>query len=249
MRLTVLGSSASYADAGRACSGHLVRAGGDAVLFDCGNGVLANLAAVMDPLGLSAVLITHEHIDHFADVYALQAALRYAPAGAAPALPLYVPPGLFERMGSVLDAKGQRELAEAFRVHELAVGMDLHFGRITVHVGSGDHVDPTFTLTASDGDSRIVYTSDIRFGEAAMAAALDADILLTEATLPPEYAGRAAHMTPAEAGELAARAGVHTLVLTHLWPTVDREAAAAEAGAAFKGRIIVASELEEIAPE
>ncbi len=249
MRLTVLGSSASYADAGRACSGHLVRSEGVSVLFDCGNGVLANLARVMDPLGLDAVFVTHEHIDHFADIYALQAALRYAPSGPAPALPLYLPPGLFERMGAVLDAKGQRELAEAFLVHELEVGTHVHFGPLTVSVGQGDHVEPTFTLTATDDGRKLVYTSDTRLGDRALAAALDADILLTEATLPPEYAGRAAHMTPAEAGELAARAGAGTLVLTHLWPTVDRVAAAAEAAVAFSGRIIVASELDEIAPE
>jgi ribonuclease BN (tRNA processing enzyme) len=249
MQLTVLGSSASYADAGRACSGHLIRSNSSAVLFDCGNGVIANLATVMDPIGLDGLIITHEHVDHFADVYALQAALRYAPAGPAPALPLYVPPGLFERMGAVLDERGRQELAEAFLVHELAVGDELHFGTLTVRVGEGDHVDPTFALSASDGTSRIVYTSDIRFGDRAIDAALDADILLTEATLPPEYAGRAAHMTPAEAGELASRAGVRTLVLTHLWPTVDRVAAAAEAAMSFSGRIIVANELDEIAPD
>jgi len=55
-------------------------------------------------------------------------------------------------------------------------------------------------------------------------------------------------MTPAEAGELASEAGVATLVLAHLWPTVDRIAAAAEAAASFSGRIIVANELDEISP-
>jgi glyoxylase-like metal-dependent hydrolase (beta-lactamase superfamily II) len=140
------------------------------VLFDCGNGVIANLAKVMDPLGLDALIITHEHVDHFADVYALQAALRYAPAGPAPALRLYVPPGLFERMGAVLDERGRKELAEAFLVHELVVGDELHFGTLTVRVGEGDHVDPTFTLSASDGVSRIVYTSDIRLGDRAIDA-------------------------------------------------------------------------------
>jgi ribonuclease BN (tRNA processing enzyme) len=56
-------------------------------------------------------------------------------------------------------------------------------------------------------------------------------------------------MTPAEAGELASRAGVGMLVLTHLWPTVDRVAAATEAAMSFSGRIIVANELDEIAPD
>jgi len=248
MRLTVLGSSASYAGAGRACAGHLVRGGGAAVLLDCGNGVLSNLGRVIDPLTLDAVIITHGHIDHFADVFSLQAALRYAPDGPAAAMPLYAPPGLFARMASVLDEKGARELNEAFIARELAVGNVLRFGGLTVTVHAGDHVEPTFALVAADDAGSVAYTSDIRAGERARAVANGVDILLTEATLPPAYAGRAAHMTPVEAGELARDAGVATLVLTHLWPTVDREAAAREAAVSFSGRIIVADELDEITP-
>ncbi len=248
MRLTVLGSSASYASAGRACAGHLVRGGGAAVLFDCGNGVLSNLGCVMDPLALDAVFVTHSHVDHFADLYSLQAALRYAPDGPVPALPLYLPPGLFARMEAVLDEKGARELAEAFVVRELAVGDLLQFDGLTVTVHAGDHVEPTFALVAADDDGSLAYTSDTRLGDRSREVARGADILLTEATLPPAYAGRAAHMTPAEAGELASDAGVRTLVLTHLWPTVDRIAAVREAARSFDGRIIVADELDEIAP-
>jgi ribonuclease BN (tRNA processing enzyme) len=248
MRLTVLGSSASYASAGRACAGHLVRGGGASVLFDCGNGVLSNLGLIMDPLALDAVIVTHAHVDHFADIYSLQAALRYAPDGPAPAMPLYLPPGLLAHMAAALDDRGAKELGEAFVVRELAVGDELRFAGLTVTVHAGDHIEPTFALRATDGDATLAYTSDVRLGERARAVARGVDILLTEATLPPAYAGRAAHMTPAEAGELAADAGVRTLVLTHFWPTVDRVAAAHEAAKSFGGRIIVADELDEITP-
>lgn len=247
MRLTVLGSSASYANAGRACAGYLVRAEGAALLLDCGNGALANLAAVMDPLELSAVIITHEHIDHFADLYALQAALRYAPTGPLPALPLYVPPGLFVRMGAVLNGHGRQELADAFIVHDLEEGVPFTVNRLTVTPRLVDHVPPTFALRVTDGTCTLVYTSDTASGAPVTAAVAGADVLLAEATLPPEYAGRAPHMTPAEAGELASSAGASTLVLTHFWPSVDRAAAAADAKAAFSGRVLVAEELVEIA--
>lgn len=243
MRLTVLGSSASYAAAGRACAGYLVRDGGVAVLLDCGNGSLSNLTRVADPLSLGAVIITHEHVDHFADLYALQAALRYASSGPAAALPLYLPAGLFDRIGAVLNERGRAELAEAFIVHELAAGVPFTVGGLTITSHEVDHVEPTFALRITDGICTFAYTSDTAPGAAVRDVASGAYLLLAEATLPAAYAGRAPHMTPAQAGELARDAGVRVLVLTHLWPTIDRAVALAEARAAFGGKIIIAEEL------
>ena len=68
MRVTVLGSCASYPGAGQACAGHLVEGGGARVLLDCGHGVVANLGRALDPTTLDAVIISHAHVDHFADV-------------------------------------------------------------------------------------------------------------------------------------------------------------------------------------
>jgi len=246
VRLTVLGSAASYPDAGRACAGHLVSSGPAAVLLDCGNGTLSNLGTLMDPTRLAAVFISHAHIDHFADIYALQAALRYAPDGPVPPLPLYLPAGLFERMGAVLTEHGARELSEAFQVHELEADRAVSIGDLTITPRQVDHVDDTFALVVDEGALRLCYTSDTRFGPAAIGAAEGAGVLLAEATLPPPFEGRAPHMTPAEAGDLAATVGAHTLILTHLWPTVDRAMAGADARKAFGGRVIVADELESL---
>ena len=246
MRLTVLGSAASYPDAGRACAGHLIEAGRTRVLFDCGNGVLSNLGRIMDPTRLDAVFVTHAHIDHFADVYALQAALRYAPDGPVPPLPLFVPPGLFERMGALLTDHGARELAEAFTVTEILAGVPVVIGDLAVTPHAVDHIEPTFALVADADGARLCYTSDSAPGAAVLAAATGASVLLAEATLPPPFIGRARHMTPAQAALLAVEAEVATLVLTHLWPTVDRQAAAETARELFGGRVIVADELDAI---
>jgi ribonuclease BN (tRNA processing enzyme) len=114
MRLTVLGSAASYADVGRACSGYLVEDGETRLLLDCGHGALANLGGVCDPRTLDAVFITHAHPDHVVDLYALQALLRYAPEGPAPPVRLHGPKGLLERMSCLLGERGGVELVEAF---------------------------------------------------------------------------------------------------------------------------------------
>jgi len=242
VRLTVLGSAASYPGPGRACAGYLVQTADTSVLLDCGNGVLANLGQVLDPVSLDAVVISHGHIDHFADLFALQAALRYAPTGAVPPLPLYLPRGLFDRMKALLGDRGGRELREAFKVHEVVPDAPIVVGDLSITPHPVDHGQSACALVVQGGGARLCYTGDTRLGDSVRRAARGADVLLADATLPEEFAGRAAHMTPAEAAELACDAGVHTLVMTHLWPTVDRTDALAAARERFGGRVIVADE-------
>lgn len=244
MRLTVLGSSASYAGAGQATAGHLVEAGDTRILLDCGHGVLANLATVTDPLGLDAVFVSHGHIDHFADIYALQALLRFAPEGPAAPRALYTPAGLFERMGAVLTEHARAELAEAFQVHELSAKESVLLGGVSVTPFLVDHADPTFALVVEADGVRLCYTSDTAPGDAVLAAARGCDLLLAECTLPQQYAGMAAHMTAGQAAGIARDAGAGRLVLTHLWPTSRRDALLREAAAVFDGPISVAHEFE-----
>jgi len=243
VRLTVLGSAASYAGAGEACSGHLVESAGARVLIDVGNGVLANLVRVLDPLHLDAVFVTHAHPDHFLDVYALQSLLRYAPQGPAPALPLYLPSGLFDRILRLHVTHGADDMRAAFRVHDLVVDEPLSVGDLKITPKRSAHLPDSFGLVIESGGVRLAYTSDTCRGAEAEAIAADADTLLAEATLPEAYAGKAPHMTAREAGELAASAGASRLILTHIWPTNDRAQMAREAKAAFNGEVLLAEEM------
>ena len=79
MRLTVLGKSPSWQDAGGACSGYLIEEDGSAVLLDCGNGVFSKLRRYRDYTAIDAVLISHLHADHFLDLVPFSYALTYAP--------------------------------------------------------------------------------------------------------------------------------------------------------------------------
>ena len=242
MRLTVLGSSASYAGPGQACAGYLVEGGGARVLFDCGNGVLAKLARVADPLTIVAVFVSHGHPDHFVDLYAYQALLRYAPEGPAPALPLFAPNTLFDRMTALLSDRGAHELEEAFVYTQLCGDCPVTVKAMTVTARAVEHTYPTFALVAEADGVHLCYTADTAFSDKVIEAARGADLLLAEATLPEQYAGRAPHLTSAQAGTVARQADVSALVLTHVWPTNDRSAMVVEAAAEFDGPVSVASE-------
>ena len=68
LRITVLGKSPSWQDAGGACSGYLIEESGTCVLLDCGNGVFSKLRRYRDYVAVDAVVISHLHADHFLDL-------------------------------------------------------------------------------------------------------------------------------------------------------------------------------------
>jgi ribonuclease Z len=90
-----------------------------------------------------------------------------------------------------------------------------------------------------------VYSSDTRPCDAVVRLAAGADTLVHEATFPDRDRGRfGAHSTAAEAGEIAARAGVRRLILTHIEADYhdELEALADEARAKFGGEVEIAHE-------
>ncbi len=77
MKLTVLGNYAPYAPEGCATSGYLLESAGGKLLLDCGSGVLARLQRFTSPDEIGAVVLTHLHGDHIADMTLLRYALPY----------------------------------------------------------------------------------------------------------------------------------------------------------------------------
>ena len=75
--LTVLGCSGTYPQPGGACSGYLVRSGPTAVVVDLGSGTLANLQRHVAIADVDALVLTHEHPDHWLDLPLLRNAMRY----------------------------------------------------------------------------------------------------------------------------------------------------------------------------
>lgn len=90
--LTVLGCDGSYPGPGGAASGYLVQGDGVTLWVDAGAGTFANLQLVSDPAAVDAVILSHEHPDHWSDIDSFATWLHDAHS-AAP-VPVYAPPGL-----------------------------------------------------------------------------------------------------------------------------------------------------------
>ncbi len=137
------------------------------------------------------------------------------------------------------------------RAEELGVPVGPKFGRL--HEGESVELDDGRIVRSEQvvGPPRpgrtLVYTGDTRPVDAVVDVARDADLLIHDATFADDEAERArrtGHSTAREAAEVAARAGVARLALTHIssryaarWEELEREARAV-----FDGECFVASD-------
>jgi ribonuclease BN (tRNA processing enzyme) len=245
VRLTVLGSSPSWPNAGGACSGYLVEQDGTALLLDCGSGVLGRLRAVRDHAEVAAVVISHVHADHVLDLVVFASALTYGPRRLR-APDLHVPPGAREPLRELCRGGGMPpdHIERAFALREYAPHDVLAVGPLQVGFQPVPHVGPTFAVavgTPHAGAARLVFGADHGPSTGLVEFARGTDLLLLEATLDrPEPGGQRAHLTPREAGEHATRAGARRLVLTHRSDELDADAAVAAAAEAFAGPVELA---------
>jgi len=257
LRITVLGKSPSWQDAGGACSGYLIETGETNVLLDCGNGVFGKLRERIDYTELEGVIISHLHADHFLDLVPYSYALIYAPRQQPvpvhtwegtdePARPrLVAPPGATETFRRVVGAWGNDDLIEsAFRIEEYSPGDTVEIGDVRATFHPVPHFVETFAVRISaEGSRDIVYSADTRPGGEIVDAARDADLLIIEGTLPrPERTGNRGHLTPEEAGEHAREAGAKRVVITHISDELGDDWAREEAEKGFGGPVEIARE-------
>jgi ribonuclease BN (tRNA processing enzyme) len=239
MRLTVLGGCGAWPAAGMACSGYLVDHAGYRVLIDPGYAVVPRLLRVIDAAAVDAVLISHGHPDHCADLNPLLRArtLRDDPA---PPLPVHSPPGAL-RAVLALDRKGM--LDGAISLREFEPGQRFATGPFEISTYLLPHWLPNAGLRLTADGECLAYTGDTGPSSDLIDLARDADLFLAEATYPREVPGDSAQFLSSawQAGQTATRAGVARLMLTHLQPGTDRQAALAAAAENYDGEIDVAA--------
>lgn len=238
MDISVLGGCGAWPAAGTACSGFLIEHGGFRLLLDAGYATLPRLLDLIAAEELDAVLISHGHPDHCADLNPLLRA-RALSDDPPPALPVYAPTAALDAV-LALDRPGMLDRAVAVR--EFEPGRTLTIGPFTVVTRLLPHWMPNAGVRLEADGSVLAYTGDSGPDPAVVGLARGADLLIAEATYPEHVpADSAAYLTSAaQAGAQAAQAGVGRLMLTHLWPGASADTAKAAAARAFEGRIDVA---------
>jgi ribonuclease BN (tRNA processing enzyme) len=232
LTLTVLGSSGSYPGPGQACSGYLLRAGGTTVWLDAGTGTLANLQNHVGLDQVDAIVLSHEHTDHWSDIEAFYVACRYVVERND--VPVFAPQSIKHlwRVGSNSEP--------VLRWHDVAGGDSVTVGAMRLTFARTDHPPETLAVRVDAGGRSLGYSADSGPAWSLEALGPGLHLALCEATFLRDGEGSAPHMSARQAGTTARAAGADRLLLTHLWPTVDSGESRSEGAAAFGRPVQVA---------
>lgn len=243
MRVTVLGGCGAWPEAGRAAAGFLVEHEGFVVALDLGYATLPNLLRVIPPERLDAVLITHAHPDHCADLHPLHRAWRMR-VDSLPPLRVYCTDGVLDRIEGLEGGEDVAELRATLDARPLTPGAAFELGPWRVSNRFLPHWVPNAGLRLEAPGGTIAYTGDTGPSAEIAELAAGAELLICDATWPgdPPARTRRYDLTAGEAGRYAARAGVGRLLLTHFWPGTDRTRSVAAAAAHFDGDVLTADE-------
>lgn len=246
--LQVLGSGGPELDDGRASSGYVIWHEGRArFLVDLGSGSLLHFeqsgASIND---LDAVLLSHLHVDHTNDLPALIKASFFTgrkqdlpligPSGnqRMPSTTTYVdklfgPEGAYRYLTSYVDGNDSYRLrpqnVDVSNTKQQSMWKEgtAELTAVAVHHGP----IPALAWKIEIEGKRIVFSGDMNNDNGTLAVlAKDADLLVAHNAVPEDIrgAGRQLHMPPSVIGEIASKANIKQLLLSHrMKRTLGRE--------------------------
>ncbi len=243
IKIYFLGSGAASPSIRRWHSSIAIEVDSEIGLLDCGEGCQIRLQQVgLSPLKIRFIAITHLHGDHFVGL-----------------LPLLQSMTLFNRRDTlyIIAPEEIRNLIEIFlniSKHKLSFSLEYReptnahvFNRISVKGFRVCHSIDSFgylvEINYRNNVHKICYTGDTRPCEEIVNYCRKANILIHDATFSSEDSGEAVisgHSTVAEAAEIALKAEVERLYLTHLSSRYrDEEKLLSEAKRIFKSTRLV----------
>ncbi len=243
-----LGGASAAPRPGQGCSGYLIDGDGTRVVLDLGPGTLPELLRHRPLADLNGILITHMHIDHMLDLFALWWGWLYHANPLATPVPLWLPPGGAESVRRTLSTLGRPDEVERFfgnvcDVAEFDPTRNLTIANTSLSFAQTAHFIPCWAVRVELPSATVAYTADTGPAVDLTELARNVDLLISEAMLPVgslKDSTNRGSSTPAEAAALARNAQARRLMLAHLWSHDDATAALRVASAIFHGETVIA---------
>ncbi len=224
LNLTIVGCSGSYPVPGNPASSYLLQYGGENIVMDLGNGSFGELQKYLDledPDSLQAVVISHGHSDHCADLIPLFVLRRWHPHVKFPLLDIYGPPGLEKRISDIMGDPIEH-VRESFTFHEMEED-EFSVGSFNFTTKKAVHSVPAVHVRADTPNGNLTFSGDTDESEKLVQLATGTDIALFEAASGPYTTYRGIHSSGEVAGLMAKESGAKNLFLTHLANWNDNE--------------------------
>lgn len=250
--VTILGSGTCVPSLKRSSCSVLMTIGDQKLLFDSGAGTMRRLLEVdTNIFDISFVFYSHFHPDHTAELVPFLFANKY-PDGTNRQIPITIVAGRgFSDFYDKLNRAYGHWIKLApglFNIVELDnEAYDIRkFDGFTVESLPVAHNDESiaYKITSSGGKT-VVYSGDTDFSENLITLSANADLLICESALPNGLRVEG-HLTPSLAGEIATRASVRRLILTHFYPECDHVDMEKQCRKTYAGPLMLAEDFMKI---
>ncbi len=246
MEVTILGSGTCSPSPRRGCAGYLLETGGRTLLIDAGPGTYRQLARhCVDFASIDEIFITHMHVDHINDLPAILFSRKHCLGGAPKdELVIHGPTGFSKYFSLLLNAYGSQLEGIKIKINDHSDD-EWKTGDITVKTLPMNHslinLGYRFERFLDGREKSLVYSGDTSPCENIVTLARQTGCLLMEASAP-DNAPVPGHTTTSQAAEIARKAEVRLLVLTHLSPENDTGGLEEQVSAIYRGNVIVAAD-------
>jgi len=250
--ITILGSGTCVPSLKRAPCSVLMELGPYKLLFDSGPGTMRRLLeAGVTIFDISFLFYSHLHPDHTGELVPFLFATKYPDQSTRKtALTIIAGTGFADFFQGLEKVYGEWIRLENGMMDIVEMNRNsrdlLCFDHFTVHSIPVAHNQESLAFRIEDNQGRsVVYSGDTDFSEKLIELSANADLLICESSTPDKLK-IPGHLTPSLAGEIAARACVKKLLLTHFYPECDKADIAKECRRTYDSELILAEDLMKI---
>jgi ribonuclease BN (tRNA processing enzyme) len=250
--VTVLGSGTCVPSLERSSCSVMVEVGNSRLLFDSGPGTMRRLLRTNTTIfEVDYIFYSHFHPDHSAELVPFLFATKYPDMSQRQTVLTIVAGEGFEDFFARLKGVYGKwidldpGLVEIIEMNNQGADL-LRLKAFTVRSTPVEHNPESIAYRiTSNGGYSIVYSGDTDYSENLMVLSKGADLLICESALPDDLHLKG-HLTPSLAGNIATRAGVKKLVLTHFYPQCDQVDIKQECRKTYDGPLLLAEDLMRI---
>lgn len=211
MTLTTIGFWGAYPELDEPTSGYLIQTDETNLLLECGSGVLSKLYDFIDPNELDAVVVTHEHMDHCADLMCLYYHVMIQTKLGKRTKPLNV---FMPRYMKMLDKYRDEDHLNLYYFDETS-----HYEFMDVEFSFSKNIHPVeaYAVCMETESKKVSFTGDTELYEGLIDFSSESDVLIAECSLyETGESDVKGHMSAYEAADLAKMSHSKELLLTHL---------------------------------